>query len=82
MPHKKKKCGGGKHCGCSNKGKYDKVGSSNFAGPAGGSCAGTFPVNTIERARSALRHAHYAPKPQGIRNFVYKKYPSLRPKKR
>ena len=51
----------------------------DFAGKAGGAAARTFPVNTIERGRAALRLAYNAPDPEGIRSFVYKKYPSLRP---
>lgn len=65
--------------GGSNVGKYRRVKPSNFAGKAGGAPAGSYPINSIERGRAALRYAHYAPKPQGIKNAVYKKYPSLRP---
>ena len=66
--------------GGSNVGEYKRVKKSAFAGPAGGSPAGSFPINTISRARSALKLAHNAPNPEGIRNAVYKKYPSLKPK--
>ena len=68
--------------GGSNVGEYRRVKASNFAGKAGGAPAGSYPINSIERGRAALRFAHYAPKPQGIRNAVYKKYPSLRPGKK
>lgn len=59
--------------GESNAGKYPHVASKNFAGPDG-----TFPINTIKRARSALSRAHYAKDPEKIREAVYEKYPSLR----
>ena len=65
--------------GGSNVGEYKRVKKSSFAGPAGGAPAGSFPINTIARARSALKLAHNAPNPAGIRNAVYKKYPSLKP---
>lgn len=67
--------------GGSNVGQYQNVTAKNFAGPAGGAPKGTFPINTMERAKSALSYAHNAPNPQGIRNAVEKKYPSLDPKK-
>ena len=75
-PRKRKKKTG---MGNSNAGDYPNVKASNFAGPAGGAAEGTFPINTIARARSALRLADRAPRPSGIREFVYAKYPSLRP---
>ena len=68
-----------KKAGGSNVGKYKRVKTSNFAGPAGGAPSGSYPINTIARARSALQLAHNAPNPAGIRNAVYKKYPSLKP---
>lgn len=66
--------------GGSNVGKYKTVGKKSFAGTAGGAPKGSFPINTKKRAESALRLAHNAPNPAGIRRAVYKKYPSLRPK--
>ena len=74
-PRKRKKKTG---MGNSNAGDYPRVKTSDFAGPAGGAAAGTYPVNTIARARSALSLADNAPNPAGIRAFVYAKYPSLR----
>ena len=62
--------------GGSNVGKYKGV--KSFAGPTGGSPKGSFPINTLARARSALKLAHNAPSPAGIRRAVYKKYPQLR----
>ena len=61
--------------GMSNAGKYPNVAKSDFCGPKG-----TYPVNTLKRAKSALKLAHNAPRPAGIKRAVYKKYPSLRPK--
>jgi hypothetical protein len=66
--------------GGSNVGKYKGV--KSFAGPAGGSPAGSFPINTTKRAKAALAYAHNAPKPEGIRAAVHRKYPNLgKPKK-
>ena len=41
--------------GMSNAGKYPNVSKDDFCGPKG-----TYPVNTIERGRSALKLAHNA----------------------
>lgn len=62
--------------GSSNAGEYASEGlrKSQFAGPAGGAKAGTYPINTLARARSALRFAHYAPNPAGIRAKVCSKW--------
>jgi len=65
--------------GGSNVGKYSGVKKSDFAGTAGG-VPGSFPINTLARAKSALKLAHNAPNPQAIKNAVYKKYPQLKPK--
>lgn len=65
--------------GGSNVGKYKNV--KSFAGPSGGAPAGSYPINTIERGRSALKLAHNAPNPSGIKQAVYRKYPSLKPSK-
>ena len=67
--------------GGSNVGEYSRVKKSSFCGPAGGAPAGSYPVNTMARARSALQLAHNAPDPAGIRKCVYAKYPSLKPKR-
>jgi len=76
---KKKQAAARKKAGGSNAGKYKGV--KAFAGPSGGAPAGSFPINTLKRAKSALKLAHNAPRPAGIKRAVYKKYPSLRPKK-
>ena len=65
--------------GGSNVGKYKKV--KSFCGPSGGAPAGSFPVNSIKRAKSALKLAHNAPNPEGIKACVYRKFPSLKKKK-
>jgi len=62
--------------GGSNVGNYDKV--KSFCGPAGGAPKGSFPVDSIERGKSAIKLAHNAPNPQGIKDCVYRHYPSLR----
>ena len=67
-----------KKAGGSNVGEYRKVKSSSFCGPAGGAPKGSFPVNTLARARSALKLAHNAPNPSGIRSCVLRKYPQLK----
>ena len=64
--------------GGSNVGKYKNVPKSDFAGPSGGAPSGSYPINTISRAKSALKLAHNAPKPSGIKKKVYSKYPSLK----
>lgn len=68
--------------GSSNAGKYKGVKPSNFAGAAGGASKYSYPINTKKRARAALSYARNAPNPMGIKNKVYKKYPSLNPKKK
>ena len=65
--------------GGSNYGEYKNVKPSDFAGSAGGAPKYSYPINTLARAKSALKLAHNAPKPAGIKRAVYKKYPSLRP---
>lgn len=70
-----------KRAGGSNVGEYKNVARKDFAGPSGGSPIGSFPINTLKRARSALAYAHNAPNPAGIRRKVYSKYPSLKSKK-
>lgn len=70
-----------KKAGGSNVGNYGSVDAKNFAGPKGGSPKGSFPINTLKRAKSALKLAHNAPNPSGIRAAVLKKYPALRKKK-
>lgn len=67
--------------GGSNVGKYKGVQKSEFAGPAGGAPSGSFPINTRKRAVSALKLAHNAPNPAGIKAKVVKKYPSLKKSK-
>ena len=58
----------------------DKPGGSNvgqhktgpFCGPAGGAPAGSYPVNTLKRAKAALSYARHAPNPDGIKDCVCK----------
>lgn len=68
-----KKPGGG------NIGDYGRVSPENFAGNACG-IPGAYPIDTRERAISALAYAHNASDPECIRRQVYKKYPSLKPR--
>ena len=75
-PSKKKQAAARKKPGGSNVGKYKGV--KSFAGPSGGAPAGSFPINSLKRAKSALKLAHNAPRPAGIRAAVYRKYPSLK----
>lgn len=74
MARARKKPGG------SNVGEYPKVSSKAFAGPSGGAPAGSYPINSLARARSALKLAHNAPNPAGIKRAVYRKYPQLKKK--
>jgi len=60
--------------GGSNVGKYKNVGKKDFAGTAGGAPKGSYPINTLKRARAALAYAHNAPNPSGIRAAVKRKY--------
>ena len=59
--------------GMSNAGKYTRVKKSDFAGPKG-----TYPINTLTRAKSALKLAHNAANPAAIKRKVYAKYPQLK----
>jgi len=59
--------------GMSNAGKYPNVAKGDFCGPEG-----TYPVNTLKRAKSALKLAHNAKNPEAIKSCVYKKYPQLK----
>lgn len=60
--------------GQSNSGKYKNVKPDDFAGPNY-----TYPINTRQRAESALRLAHNASNPSAIKRKVYSKWPSLKP---
>lgn len=66
--------------GGSNVGKYKNVPKGDFAGPSGGAPSGSFPIPTLTKAKSALKLAHNAPNPAGIKAQVYKKYPQLKKK--
>ncbi|HZW61476.1 MAG TPA: hypothetical protein VFF04_04595 [Candidatus Babeliales bacterium] len=67
-----------KKAGGSSVGKYKKIKKKDFAGPAGGSPEGSFPINDLAHARNALARAHFAPNPEGIKRKVYAKYPQLK----
>jgi len=60
--------------GGSNVGKYKDVKKKDFAGTSGGAPKGSFPINTLKRAKAALSYAHNAPDPAGIRAAVKRKY--------
>ena len=66
--------------GGSNTGEYKNVKKSDFAGSSGGTSPYSYPINTLKRAKSALKLAHNAPDPSGIKRKVYAKYPELKPK--
>ncbi len=59
--------------GMSNAGKYKDVSKDDFCGPKG-----TYPVNSLERAKSALKLAHNAKDPEAIKSCVYTKFPELK----
>ena len=64
--------------GGSNVGEYKNVAKKDFAGPKGGAPQGTYPINTLKRAKAALAYARNAPNPAGIKRAVYRKYPALK----
>ncbi len=70
-----------KKAGGSNVGKYKKVSQKEMAGTKGGAPKGSYPINTLSRAKSALKLAHNAPDPEGIKKAVYAKYPQLKKNK-
>jgi len=70
-----------KNPGSSNVGEYKNVKPKDFAGASGGSSKYSYPINTEKRAKSALKLAHNAPNPAGIKSAVMKKYPKLKKKK-
>lgn len=74
---KKKAAERRKKPGQSNLGKYKNVSPKDFAGPDG-----TYPINSLSRAKSALKLAHNAENPEAIKRKVYAKYPQLKPKKK
>ncbi len=59
--------------GKSNAGKYKDVAKGDFCG-----ADGTYPVNSLKRAKSALKLAHNAEDPNKIKECVYAKYPELK----
>ena len=59
--------------GMSNAGKYPGVSKGDFCGPNG-----TYPVNTLKRAKSALKLAHNSDNPDKIKSCVLSKYPELK----
>ncbi len=77
---RKKAIASRKKAGGSNVGEYKHVAKGEFAGPSGGSPAGSYPINTLAHARSALKLAHNAPNAAGIKRAVYRKYPQLKKK--
>lgn len=64
--------------GGSSVGEYKNIPQSEMVGKAGGAPAGSYPVNTLKRAKAALAYAHNAPNPAGIKAAVYRKYPALK----
>ena len=66
--------------GGSNAGTYSKS-EGPFAGPSGGAPSGSYPIGSKSRGKSALKLAHNAPNPGGIKAAVYRKYPDLKTKK-
>ncbi len=66
-----------KKAGGSNVGQYKDVSKKSFCGPSGGSPAGSFPVNSKKRGKAAMKLAHNAPNPEGIKACVKRKFPSI-----
>lgn len=48
-----------------------------YAGPSGGSPAGSYPIPNAKHARAALALARHAPNPAGIRAAVHRKFPNI-----
>ena len=67
--------------GGSNAGKYLNVDKKDLCGASGKSASGSYPVRNEDEARAALRFAHYADDPEGIRRCVYRKFPELKDNK-
>jgi hypothetical protein len=59
--------------GKSNAGKYKDVPKGDFCG-----ADGTYPVDSLKRAKSALKLAHNAESPEKIKECVYAKFPELK----
>ena len=59
--------------GSSNTGEYKKVKPKEFCGASGGSSKYSYPVNTSKRRKAAVKLAHYAPDPAGIKACVKRK---------
>ncbi len=64
--------------GGSNTGKY--TGVKSFAGPSGGAPSGSYPLNTLARAKAAIKLSGHAPNPEGIKAAARRKYPQLKKK--
>ena len=62
--------------------KKGESGAYKYTGTKAGSCyAGpdkTFPIGDLKHARNALARAHFAKNPEGIKEKVYQKYPTLK----
>lgn len=67
-----------KKAGSSNAGKYKNVSPKAFAGGAGGASKYSYPIPDLSHAKSALKLAHNAPSPEGIKRKVYARYPQLK----
>ena len=65
-----------KRPGGSNIGNYKNVKKTDFAG----SLPGSFPINSLSRAKSALKLAHNDSSPESVKRKVYAKYPQLKKK--
>tara|TARA_R110000737_G_C14307172_1_gene437156 strand:+ start:95 stop:364 length:270 start_codon:yes stop_codon:yes gene_type:complete len=63
--------------GGSNAGTYESS-EGPFCGPSGGSPKGTYPIGDEKRGQSAIKLAHNAPNPSGIKACVYRHYPKLK----
>jgi hypothetical protein len=62
-----------KEPGKSNAYKYKGVAKKDFAGPSE-----TYPINTLKRAKSAIKLAHNSPQEESIKARARAKYPQLK----
>lgn len=64
--------------GYSHAGKYKDVSHKTFKRATDTATSSSIPINTLEKARSALSQAHFTSNPFGLKSAIYKRYPHLK----